>query len=259
MLELSRAQDEEVGDGTTSVIVLAGEMLSVARPFLERNMHPIIIVRAYNQALQKALEVCESMAKTVDTSKREVLLNVVRSCVGTKFVSRWGDFLCDLALQAVQQVTIDLPNGKKEIDIKRYAKVEKLPGGDLSECRVLNGVMFNKDITHSKMRRSIKNPRILLLDCPLEYKKGESDVNIEVMKDDDWDKLLALEEDFIKDMYAKIIALKPDVVITEKGLSDLATFLSKANISCIRRIRKTDNNRVARACGATICNRVEKH
>lgn len=259
MLELSRAQDEEVGDGTTSVIVLAGEMLAVARPFLERNMHPIIIVRAYNQALQKALEVCESMAKTVDTSKREVLLNVVRSCVGTKFVSRWGDFLCDLALQAVQQVTIDLPNGKKEIDIKRYAKVEKLPGGDLSECRVLNGVMFNKDITHSKMRRSIKNPRILLLDCPLEYKKGESDVNIEVMKDDDWDKLLALEEDFIKDMCAKIIALKPDVVITEKGLSDLAQhFLIKANISCIRRIRKTDNNRVARACGATICNRIEE-
>ena len=231
MLELSRAQDEEVGDGTTSVIVLAGEMLAVARPFLERNMHPIIIVRAYNQALQKALDVCESLAKTVDATDRDVLLKVVRSCVGTKFVSRWGDFLCDLALQAVQQVSIDLPNGKKEIDIKRYAKVEKLPGGDLSECRVLNGVMFNKDITHSKMRRTIKNPRILLLDCPLEYKKGESEVNIEVMKDDDWDKLLALEEDFIKDMCAKIIALKPDVVITEKGLSDLAQhFLIKANI-----------------------------
>ena len=90
-------------------------------------------------------------------------------------------------------------------------------------------------------------------------KKGESDVNIEVMKDDDWDKLLALEEEFIKDMCAKIIALKPDVVITEKGLSDLAQhFLIKANISCIRRIRKTDNNRVARACGATICNRIEE-
>ena len=259
MLELSRAQDEEVGDGTTSVIVLAGEMLSVARPFLERNMHPIIIVRAYNKALQVALDVCDSIAKTVDTNDRDVLLKVVRACVGTKFVSRWGDFLCDLALQAVQQVSIDLGNGKKEIDIKRYAKVEKLPGGDLSECRVLNGVMFNKDITHSKMRRSIKNPRILLLDCPLEYKKGESEVNIEVMKDDDWDKLLALEEDFIKDMCSKILALKPDVVITEKGLSDLAQhYLIKGNVSCIRRIRKTDNNRVARACGATIVNRIDE-
>ena len=259
MLELSRAQDEEVGDGTTSVIVLAGEMLSVARPFLERNMHPIIIVRAYNKALQVALDVCDSIAKTVDTSDRDVLLKVVRACVGTKFVSRWGDFLCDLALQAVQQVSIDLGNGKKEIDIKRYAKVEKLPGGDLSECKVLNGVMFNKDITHSKMRRSIKNPRILLLDCPLEYKKGESEVNIEVMKDDDWDKLLALEEDFIKDMCSKILALKPDVVITEKGLSDLAQhYLIKGNVSCIRRIRKTDNNRVARACGATIVNRIDE-
>jgi len=259
MLELSRAQDEEVGDGTTSVIVLAGEMLAVARPFLERNMHPIIICRAYNQALQHALDVCDSLAKTVDASDNEVLLKVVRSCVGTKFVSRWGDFLCDLALQAVSRVSIDLGNGKKEIDIKRYAKVEKLPGGDLSECRVLNGVMFNKDITHAKMKRSIKNPRIMLLDCPLEYKKGESDLNIEVMKDEDWDKLLLLEEEYIKNICAQIILLKPDVVITEKGLSDLAQhFLIKEGISCIRRIRKTDNNRVARACGATICNRVEE-
>ena len=259
MHELSRAQDEEVGDGTTSVIVIAGEMLAVARPFLERNMHPIIICRAYNQALQHSLKVCESLAKTVDADDHQVLLKVVRSCVGTKFVSRWGDFLCDLALQAVKAVTVDLGNGKKEIDVKRYAKVEKMPGGDLSECRVLNGVMFNKDITHASMRRSIKNPRILLLDCPLEYKKGESDLNIEVMKEDDWDKLLQIEEDYIKDLCAKIIMLKPDVVITEKGLSDLAQhFLIKAGISCIRRIRKTDNNRVARACGATICNRVEE-
>merc|ERR1719329_862502 len=120
--------------------------------------------------------------------------------------------MVDLAVTAVKTVAEEAKGegNKKIIDIKRYAKVEKIPGGELSECRVLTGVMFNKDVTHASMRRSIKNPRILLLDCPLEYKKGESDLNIEVMKEDDWDKLLQIEEDYIKDVCAKIIMLKPD-------------------------------------------------
>merc|ERR1719454_2514987 len=156
-------------------------------------------------------------------------------------------------------VCITHPDGRKEIDIKRYAKVEKIQGGDLSECCVLDGVMVNKDITHPRMRRLIKNPRILLLDCPLEYKKGESQTNVEVTKEADWEKLLMQEEEEIKKVCEDIIKVKPDVVITEKGVSDIAQhFLLKANISVIRRIRKTDNKRVARVTGAQICNRTEE-
>merc|ERR1719409_2004478 len=125
--------------------------------------------------------------------------------------------------------------------------VEKLPGGDLSECVVLDGVMLNKDITHPRMRRDIKNPRVLLLDCPLEYKKGESQTNVEVTKESDWEKLLQQEEDEIRKVCNDVMKVKPDLVITEKGVSDLAQhFLLKANISVIRRVRKTDNNRIAR-------------
>merc|ERR1712113_258510 len=150
-------------------------------------------------------------------------------------------------------------SGKKEIDIKRYAKVEKIPGGTIEDSRVLNGVMFNKDVTHPKMARRIENPKILLLDCNLEYKKGESQTNIEIMKEDDFSKILEMEEAYIKKICDEILKFKPDLVITEKGVSDLAQhFLSKAGVSVIRRLRKTDNLRVARACGATIVNRTEE-
>merc|ERR1711962_1719322 len=132
----------------------------------------------------------------------------------------------------------------KEIDIKRYAKVEKIPGGTIEESAVLKGVMFNKDVTHPKMKRKIENPRILLLDCNLEYKKGESQTNIEIMDEGD---------------FSKILAFKPDLIITEKGVSDLAQhFFNKAGITAIRRLRKSDNLRVARACGATIVNRTDE-
>lgn len=258
MIELSRAQDEEVGDGTTSVIILAGEILGAAEPFLLKNMHPTVIVRAFHQALEDALAVCESIAVKVDVADPERMQSLIRSCIGTKFVSRYGDLICDMALDAVLKVTVE-SGGRKEIDIKKYAKVEKIPGGELEDCRVLQGVMVNKDVTHPRMRRHIKNPRILLLDCPLEYKKAESQTTLEVVKEEDWNAILKQEEDYIEKMCAEIVALRPDVVITEKGVSDLAQhFLMKANISAIRRVRKTDNNRIARVCGATIVSRADE-
>lgn len=119
--------------------------------------------------------------------------------------------------------------------------------------------MLNKDVTHPKMRRYIKSPRIVLLDCPLEYKKGESQTNVEIMKETDFSKMLELEEKFVKKLCDDVIAVKPDLVFTEKGLSDLAQhYLLKANISAIRRVRKSDMNRISRACGAAILNRTEE-
>jgi len=259
MIELSRAQDEEVGDGTTSVIILAGEMLSVARPLLEKKLHPTLIVSGYMQALEDALAMLREIAVPIDVNKPEEIGEIVRGAIDTKFVSRWGSMISDLAIKAVQTVCVVKPDGRKEIDVKRYAKVEKISGGELSECQVLDGVMFNKDITHPRMRRTIKNPRVVLLDCPLEYKKGESQTNVEITKEADWEKLLQQEEDEMKKVCDDIIKVKPDLVITEKGVSDLAQhFLLKANISVIRRIRKTDNNRIARVTGASICNRTEE-
>jgi len=188
-------------------------------------------------------------------------MKIVTSCLGTKFTSRYGNLITKLALDAVK--TIHLKKGKDrkedEIDIKKYARVEKIPGGLIEESEVLKGVMVNKDITHSNMRRNIKNPRIVLLDCPLEYKKGESATQLELTKETDFANVLRQEENEVMEMCNQILRVNPDIVITEKGVSDLAQhFLLQKNVSVIRRIRKTDNLRIARVCGATICNRPEE-
>jgi len=259
MLELSRSQDEEVGDGTTSVIILAGEMLVVSEPFLKRNMHPTVIVNAYHRALEAALDICESLAIKIDTKDRSQMRELMRGCVGTKFSARYGDLVCDLALDAVHTVSQDDGAGHKEIDIKRFAKVEKIPGGELEECKVMRGVMVEKDSTHSRMKRRILNPRVILLDCPLEYKKAESAAALELSKEEDFQAILRQEEEYIAKMCSEIIALRPDVVVTEKGVSDLAShYFVKAGITCLRRVKKTDNLRIARSCGATVVSRPDE-
>jgi len=254
MIELSRTQDEEVGDGTTSVIILAGELLFKAVPFLEEKMHPRIVVGAYVKVLDIACQALERQAIALDLNNQKQLLTLVKSTLGTKFVSRFGDQIAQMALQAVQMVVDTSDSKKKVVDIKRFVRVEKIPGGFLEESCVLDGVMLNKDVVDANMARRLENPRILLLDCPLEYKKGESQTNIEITKESDWEAILKLEEEMIFNMCENIIKFRPQLVFTEKGCSDLAQhYLSKAGISVIRRLRKTDNDRIARAVGATIC------
>jgi len=258
LIELSRAQDENVGDGTTSVVILAGEVLGLSEPWLEKGIHPQVIISAYKKALDDGMDIMDKYVVNVDTNNREEMIRIVQSAIGTKFINRWGNLFCGIALDAVKTVYLE-EDGRKEIDIKKYVRIEKIPGGEMNDCRLIPGVILNKDITHPKMRRRIENPRVLLLDCPLEYKKAESMMNIEVTKEEHWGQILKQEEDYITKMCEDIIKLKPDLVLTEKGLSDLAQHIFiKNNITALRRVRKTDNNRIARATGATICHRPDE-
>jgi PREDICTED: similar to chaperonin containing TCP1, subunit 3 (gamma) isoform 1 len=174
MIEISRTQDEEVGDGTTSVVILAGEFMSVAQSFLEQNMHPTVIISAYRQALEDMVYFLKNnLATPVDLSNQAQVMQIIQSCIGTKILGKRydlvakifilfflsflfflisGEFACKLALDAVKTVYLE-ENGRKEIDIKKYVKIEKVPGATLEDSRVLKGVMFNKDVIHSKMRR----------------------------------------------------------------------------------------------------------
>ncbi|KAF8486506.1 T-complex protein 1 [Russula emetica] len=222
MIELSRTQDEECGDVTTSVIVLAGlyaEMMTtgwISKP--RSGSSPESPFRSTRATIRR----CSHSSKP-----------------------RSGPISADDA-------------GVRTVDIKRYARVEKVPGGEIESSRVLSGVMLNKDIVHPQMRRRIHKPRIVLLDCQLEYRKGESQTNIEISKEADFARINQIEEELVKVMVDRILEFKPDLVITEKGISDYAQyFFAKANVSALRRVRKSDNNRIARAVGATIVNRVE--
>lgn len=258
IIELSRTQDEEVGDGTTTVAVLAGELLSVAEPFIKANMHPTVVVRAYFAALDEAVRYAEQAAVVLDADDTGKLEAIVASCIGTKYMHRHSDLLVRIALAAVKTVR-DTVDDRVLIDTKTYVKVEKLPGGEMEDSRVLDGVMLAKDVTAANMRRRIVKPRVLLVDCPLEYRKAESATNVELTKEADFRALLAAEEEYVTRIVGDLLAHKPDLLITEKGVSDLALhLLAKANVSVIRRVRKTDNNRVARAVGATIMSRTSE-
>ena len=279
MLELSRTQDEEVGDGTTTVIILAGEILTQCAPYLiEKNIHPVIIIQALKKALIDALKIIKDVSKPVDIENDEAMKKLIKASIGTKYINLWSEKMCELALKAVKIVRLDISQNvlsihnsaeqetqmdlglepKFDIDTKRYVRIEKIPGGEVMDSRVIDGVMLNKDVVHPKMARSKENPRVVLLDCPLEYKKGESQTNIEITKEEDWNRILQIEEEQVQLMCEQILSVKPDLVITEKGVSDLAQhFLLKGGCSVLRRVKKSDNNRIARVTGATIVNRVE--
>lgn len=191
----------------------------MALPELERNIHPVVIIQAFKRALKDALDIVDEISLPIDIENDKEMFGLINASIGTKFVSRWSKLMCELALTAVRTVAWEIGEGKKEVDIKRYARIEKVPGGEIEDSKVLDGVMLNKDITHPKMRRRIENPRIVLLDCTLEYKKGESQTNIEISKEEDWNRILQIEEEQVKAMCDSIVALKPDLVITEKGVS----------------------------------------
>ncbi|BES93737.1 t-complex protein 1 subunit [Nesidiocoris tenuis] len=258
MIEIARSQDEEVGDGTTSVIMLTGELLAEVERFVG-DYHPVSLIKTFRAALDDILEALPKLGKPLDLTNRDQLVEVVQGCLGTKFLGTWSAMACNMALEAVKIVCEDLTGEHKRIDLKNYAKIEKVPGGIIEDSQILEGVMINKDVIHPSMSRRVENPRILLLDCGLEYKKGESQTNVEITKESDFTRLLQIEEEYIKTLCERIISVSPTVVCTEKGVSDLAQhYLSKAGISVLRRLRKTDNNRIARAVGATIVSRMDE-
>ena len=261
MMELSRLQDEEVGDGTTSVVILTGELLMLAEPLLAKSIHPLDIIRGYYRALQDSLSFIEKepLSFELDLNDDRAFANVVKSCLGTKISSKDYDILCPMAIQAVKSVQqLEKNSDIHHVDVKRLVKIEKIPGGTFQDSEILRGVMINKDLVHARMPRRCENPRILLLDIPLEYKKPETSFNMELQNEEDFEKLIIMEEEYVRAMCKQVIKAKPDVVITEKGVSDLAAhFLYKANISTIRRVRKTDNVRISKATGARIISSVD--
>lgn len=258
MIDLSRAQDEEVGDGTTSVIILAGEILAMAEPWIIKNVHPRVIISGFTKALDDALAYMKACAVPVDLKNRDELLQTVRNCLGTKFVSSFfPPFMSELALDAAMIVATDVDN-RKDVDTKRFVRIEKIAGGRLDDCCIVPGVVLNKDVVHPKMSRYLEKPRIILLDCNLEYKKGDNQTSIELTKGEQFEQILQQEEEYIKNLVEHIAKLKPDLVCTEKGISDLAQhYFVKHGITALRRLKKTDNDRLARACGATIVNQPE--
>ena len=255
LIELSNTQDGEIGDGTTSVVLIASELLMTAKILLQKKLNPNVIINCYLMALEEILVFLKekisiiSKNKGVQNSKRAVLTSI-----GTKLTGRFSRLICELSLKAVH-----IQKKTSSTDFNVLFKIEKIPAFNIERSKIISGIILTKDVAHSKMRRKISRPRILLLDCDIEFKKGETKSNLEISKVDQWRDLIKIEEDYEIYLCNLIKKFKPDLVLTERNVSDIALhYLYKCNISVIRRIRKSDNYRLSKVIGAGIVSSIEK-
>mmetsp|Transcript_10666 Transcript_10666/g.24765 ORF Transcript_10666/g.24765 Transcript_10666/m.24765 type:complete len:476 (-) Transcript_10666:724-2151(-) len=250
LIELSRSQDSEIGDGTTTIVVLVSEFLRISEILLKQKFHPNQIMASFFQALIEINFFLENdLACKLDNKNFHDMTKVIMTTICTKLVGKFSRLICELSFKAIKTAGSRIAFS----NLNNILKIEKIPFGKFEDSKILSGIMLIKDISHPKMRRKIKTPRIILLDCPIEYKKGESQVTIELEEENEWENLLKAEENFIIFTCNLLKKFNPDVIITEKGVSDLALhYLYKSNISVIRRIKKSENLRLARATGSTI-------
>jgi T-complex protein 1 subunit gamma len=251
IIELARTQDDKVGDGTTSVVILASEILQEMVGVL-LNGHPIRVCGYLTKALEVCLKVLDELSLNIQDTE-ESIKKIIKSSVETKICNILKVPIDIMAYEAVKMITND-----GMCDLKNNVRVEKILGGNMLQSGILEGIILNKDIIHPQMRKKIENPRIVILDTPLEYKKGESQTNYEFKDKADFTKALELEEKQIRNMCQYILNVNPDIVVSEKGICDLAlSILHQNKITALRRLKKTDSVRLSKATGATIVNRLE--
>jgi len=251
MVEVAKTQDNEAGDGTTTAVILAGELLAKAEELIGKNIHPTIIIDGYKKALEKALEVLDKIAIPVDLNSTEYLRKAAMTSMASKLVAEHREYLADLAVKAILQVA-EKEDGKYKVDVDDV-KVEKKPGESVRDTMLINGIVLDKEVVHSGMPKRVENAKIALLDCPLEIEKTEFDAKINIESPEQMDAFLKQEEAMLKDMVEKLAAVGANVVLCQKGIDDMAQhFLARKGILAVRRIKKSDMEKLAKATGGKI-------
>ncbi|XES76754.1 MAG: thermosome subunit beta [Candidatus Bathyarchaeia archaeon] len=254
LVEVAKAQDNEAGDGTTSAVVVAGELLTKAEDLLEKNIHPTVITDGYKIAQEKALETLEKIALPIDLQDTSYLKKAAVTSMASKLVAEHKDALADIVVNAMLAVAEKQGDGyKADVD---DVLVEKKTGDSIKETSLINGIVIDKEIVHSGMPKRVENAKIALLDCSLELEKTEYDSKLNIDSPEQIEAFLAQEETMLKAMADKIAASGANVVICQKGIDDMVQhFLSKKGISAIRRAKKSDMERLAKAtCGSIVSN-----
>ncbi len=254
MVNIAKTQDKEVGDGTTSVVILAGELLKGAGDLLDQGIHPTTIIKGYKMAAARAKETLEEFASKVDINDEQILQKIAMVSMGSKNV---GDDatkmeLGKMVIKAVKQVMGKDASGKTIVD-QEFIKVEKKAGGNVSDTAFIGGVLIDKEVTHPGMPKSIANAKIALLDVALEMEKTETDARIQITSPDQMQGFLKQEESMLKGMADKIKKSGATVLFTQKGIDDVAQhFLAKAGIMAVRRVKKSDIEKLSRATKAKV-------
>ena len=251
MIEVAKAQDDEVGDGTTTAVVLAGELLKEAEELLEQNIHPSIIVDGYRKAAEKALETLEKAAIDVDLDDRETLMKIVTTAMRSKAVSLAREHLGNIAIDAVKQI-VEERDGEIIADVDNIQIIKK-EGKSLEESELVRGIIIDKEVVHPGMPRRIENAKIALINCPLEIEKTEFDAEIRIRSPEAIKAFLDQETEMLRKMVERIKNAGANVVFCQKGIDDIAQhFLAKEGILAVRRVKKSDMEKLSRATGGKI-------
>ena len=251
MVEIAKTQDDMVGDGTTTAVVLASELLKKAEELLDQSIHPTILVSGYRKAAQKAIETINKNGLPVDVEDRKTLLKVALTSMSSKAVGAAREHLAEIAIDAVKQIT-EQRGDKKIADIDNIQLVKKT-GKSLLETQLVSGIIIDKEVVHSGMPKKKENAKITLLDSALEIEKTEISAEIRIRDPTQMKAFLDQETNMMKEMVDKIKASKADVVFCQKGIDDMVQhFLAKEGIIAVRRIKESDMEKLARATGGRI-------
>ncbi len=256
MVDLAKTQDQETGDGTTTVVILAGELLSRAEELIDMGIHPTIVISGYRKAEKKAQEILKEIAIDVDWKDEEVLKKVAQLAMGSKAVYSAREYLSELAVKACLSV-MEERDGKRIVDIDNI-KLEKKEGGSITDTQLIKGIVIDKEVVHPAMPRTVADAKIALISRALEVKKPEISSKIRIVSPSQIKEFLDQEKEMIKDLIEKISETGANVVFCQKGIDDIAQhFLAKKGILAVRRVRKSDMEKLAKATGAKIVVNVE--
>ncbi len=257
MVEVAKTQDKEAGDGTTSSVIVAGELLSRAEELIDKNVHPTIIIEGYKLAAEKALETLDKIAIPIDLKKPDYLKKVAVTAMGSKIVAEYKEYLADITVKAMLSVAEKQADGTMKADVDDV-KVEKKTGESLADTSLINGIVLDKEIVHSGMPKRVEKAKIALLDASLENEKPEVDAKINIESPDQIEAFLKEEEVMLKGMVDKVLASGANVVICQKGIDDMAQhFMARKGVIAIRRAKKSDMEKLARATGANIVSNID--
>jgi len=248
MVEIAKTQDDMVGDGTTTAVVLSGELLKKAEELLEQNIHPTLIVSGYRKAAEKAMEVLENISEAVKVDDKEVLRKVAITAMSSKGVGSAREHFADIAIEAVKQIA-EKRGERWSADIDNIQIIKK-EGKSLLDTGLIKGIILDKEVVHAGMPKRVENAKIALVNTALEVKKTEISAEIRIRDPTQMKAFLDKETNMLKDMVEKITKAGANVVICQKGIDDMAQhFLAKEGVLAVRRVKESDMDKLSRATG----------
>ena len=257
MVEISKATDNEVGDGTTSTVVLAGSLLEKAEELITKNVHPTVVVEGFKKASQKAVETLRELATKVDPADKAFLNKIARTSMASKMVSADSKELSEMVVDAVLAVA-ENSSEQYRVDIDNI-KVEKKAGGSIRDTKFVHGIVLDKEVVHAGMPKRIENAKIAVINSALEIEKTEFDAKININSPNQMQQFIDEENRMLKSMVDKVVSAGANVVLCQKGIDDIAQhYLAKAGILAVRRIKESDMYKLSRATGARIVNNLDE-